>query len=116
MVSELQQYPRHQGSALIRAPHLVEIVETDAPLAHHYRLLTPMSGVGLVLACTLMATLGTMSRKPVAASLGVAPYAFDSGKFKGRRCPSTCRMPLGPSQADPMLIPEDGSALGFDIV
>ena len=69
--------------------HLVEIVETDATLAHRYRLLTSMPGVGLVLACTLMALLpelGTMSRKQVAALVGVAPYAFESGKFKGRRC------------------------------
>jgi transposase len=48
-----------------------------------------MPGVGLVLACTLMALLpelGTMRRKKVAALVGVAPYDFDSGKFKGRRC------------------------------
>ena len=68
---------------------MVEIVQTDATLAHRYRLLTSMPGVGLVLACTLMALLpelGTMSRKKVAALVGVAPYDFDSGKFKGRRC------------------------------
>ena len=29
--------------------------------------------------------------------------------------PPTCRMPLGPSQASPKLIPEAGSAPGFDI-
>jgi transposase len=69
--------------------HLVEIVETDAALAHRYRLLTSMPGVGLVLASTLMALLpelGTMSRKQVAALVGVAPYAFESGKLKGLRC------------------------------
>ena len=69
--------------------HLVEIVETDAALAYRYRLLTSMPGVGLVVACTLIALLpelGTMSRKQVAALVGVAPYAFESGKFKGRRC------------------------------
>jgi len=69
--------------------HLAEIVKTDAVLAHRYRLLTSMPGVGPVLACTLIALLpelGTMSRKQVAALVGVAPYAFDSGKFKGRRC------------------------------
>jgi transposase len=68
---------------------LVEIVDTDATLAHRYRLLTSMPGVGLVLASTLIALLpelGTMSRKQVAALVGVAPYAFESGKFKGRRC------------------------------
>jgi transposase len=69
--------------------YLVDIVETDATLAHRYRLLTSMPGVGLVLACTLIALLpelGAMSRKQVAALVGVAPYAFESGKFKGRRC------------------------------
>src|SRR5205807_5705201 len=69
--------------------HLAEIVGTDAALAHRYRLLTSMPGVGLVLACTLIALLpelGRMSRKQVAALVGVAPYAFESGRFKGRRC------------------------------
>src|SRR5215471_14269497 len=68
--------------------HLVEIVDTDATLVHRYRLLTSMPGVGLVLACTiaLLPELGTMSRKQVAALVGVAPYAFERGKFKGRRC------------------------------
>src|SRR5438045_3816274 len=69
--------------------HLVEVVGTDAALAHRYRLLTSMPGVGPVLACTLIALLpelGRMSRKQVAALVGVAPYAFDSGTLKGRRC------------------------------
>ena len=69
--------------------HLAAIVESDAALAHRYRLLTSMPGVGLVLACTLIALLpelGTISRKQVAALVGVAPYAFESGKFKGLRC------------------------------
>jgi transposase len=69
--------------------YLVEIAASDAALAHRYRLLTSMPGVGAVLACTLIALLpelGTMSRKQVAALVGVAPYAFESGKFKGRRC------------------------------
>jgi transposase len=42
-----------------------------------------------VLACTLIALLpelGQMSRKQVAALVGLAPYDFDSGKLKGRRC------------------------------
>jgi transposase len=68
---------------------LVEIVATDAPLAHRYRLLTSMPGVGPVLACTLIALLpelGRLSRKQIAALVGVAPYAFESGRLKGRRC------------------------------
>jgi transposase len=68
---------------------LVEIVAIDVALAHRYRLLTSMPGVGSVLACTLIALLpelGRLSRKQVAALVGVAPYAFDSGALKGRRC------------------------------
>jgi transposase len=68
---------------------MVEIVATDDALLHRYRLLTSMPGVGAVLACTLIALLpelGRMSRKQVAALVGVAPYAFESGALKGRRC------------------------------
>jgi transposase len=68
---------------------LVGIVGTNAALAHRYRLLTSMPGVGAVLVCTLIALLpelGQMNRKQVAALVGVAPYAFESGTLKGRRC------------------------------
>jgi transposase len=68
---------------------LVEIVAADAALAHRYRLLTSMPGVGPVLACTLLALLpelGQMSRKQVAALVGLAPYDFESGKLKGALC------------------------------
>ena len=68
---------------------LVEIVAADEALVHRYRLLTSMPGVGAVLACTLLALLpelGRMNRKQVAALVGVAPYAFESGTLKGRRC------------------------------
>ena len=68
---------------------LVEIVTAHAALAHRFPLLTSMPGVGAVLACTLIALLpelGQMSRKQVAALVGLAPYDFDSGKLKGRRC------------------------------
>ena len=34
----------------------------------------------------LLPELGRMSRKQVAALVGVAPYDFESGKLKGRRC------------------------------
>jgi transposase len=68
---------------------LVEIVAAHAALAHRYRLLTSMPGVGAVLACTLLALLpelGRLNGKQVAALVGVAPYAFESGKLKGARC------------------------------
>jgi transposase len=68
---------------------MVEIVATDDAFLHRYRLLCSMPGVGLLLACTLIALLpelGRMTRKQVAALVGVAPYAFESGKLKGARC------------------------------
>ena len=69
--------------------HLLEVVAADPALADRYRLLTSMPGVGPTLACTLLALLpelGRLSRKQVAALVGVAPYDFDSGKLKGMRC------------------------------
>ena len=67
---------------------LAEMVSADVVLAKRYRLLTSMPGVGPVLAFTLIAFLPElqMSRKEVAAIVGVAPYDFDSGKMKGMRC------------------------------
>src|SRR4051812_5416479 len=47
-----------------------------------------MPALGPVLAFTLIALLpelGQMSRKQVAATVGVAPYDFESGKMKGMR-------------------------------
>jgi transposase len=66
---------------------LAEIVAADSALSRRHQVLTSMPGVGLVLACTLIALLpelGEMSRKQIAALVGVAP--FDSGKLKGKRC------------------------------
>ena len=90
----LQRLSRHRIARLaadIAAidERLVEIVVSDAALAHRYRLLTSMPGVGAVLACSLIAflpELGQLSRTKIAALVGVAPYDFDSGKLKGMRC------------------------------
>jgi transposase len=68
---------------------MVEVVAADDALVHRYRLLCSMPGVGPLLACTLIALLpelGRMSRKQIAALVGVAPYTFESGTMKGRRC------------------------------
>jgi transposase len=51
-------------------------------------LLRGIPGVGPVLTCSLVAglpELGTLSRKQIAALVGVAPLARDSGRFRGRR-------------------------------
>jgi transposase len=67
---------------------LAETVAADPAIAHRYRLLISMPGVGPVLACTLIAflpELGRLNRKQIAALVGVAPYDFDSGILKGVR-------------------------------
>ena len=47
-----------------------------------------MPGVGATLAYTLLALLpelGQIGRKQIAALVGLAPYDFDSGRFRGQR-------------------------------
>ena len=76
---------------------LAEMVATNAAFARLYDLLTSMPGVGAVLAFTLIALLpelGKMSRKQIAALVGLAPYDFDSGKLRGHRSIFGGRMPV----------------------
>src|SRR4249919_1822145 len=76
---------------------LAEMVATNAAFARLYDLLTSMPGVGAVLAFTLIALLpelGKMSRKQIAALVGLAPYDFDSGKLGGHRSIYGGRMPI----------------------
>ena len=42
----------------------------------------------------LLPELGKMSRKQIAALVGLAPYDFDSGKLKGHRSIYGGRMPV----------------------
>jgi transposase len=76
---------------------MAEIVAAHPALAQRYRLLISMPGVGPVLAFTLIALLpelGQMSRKQIAALVGLAPYDFDSGKLRGHRSIYGGRMPV----------------------
>ena len=76
---------------------MAEIVAANANLAKRYEMLISMRGVGPTLAFTLIALLpelGQMSRKQIAALVGLAPYDFDSGKLKGHRCIYGGRMPV----------------------
>ena len=76
---------------------LAEMVAANVALAQRCELLTSMPGVGPVLAFTLIALLpelGKMSRKQIAALVGLAPYDFDSGKLKGHRSIYGGRMPV----------------------
>ncbi len=63
-------------------------IAADPTWAEHVSLLRSVPGVGPVLALTLLATvpeLGTLDAKPLAALVGVAPLAADSGTRRGRR-------------------------------
>jgi len=80
---------RLKTDILLLDRRMAEIVATNADLTRRYELLTSMRGVGPTLAFTLIALLqelGQMGRKQIAALVGLAPYDFDSGKLKGRRC------------------------------
>ena len=76
---------------------LTQMIAAEADLARRYARLTSMPGVGPVLAFTLIALLpelGRMSRKQIAALVGLAPYDFDSGKLRGHRSIYGGRMPV----------------------
>ena len=67
---------------------LAELVAAEPGLAQRFRRLCSMPGVGATLAYTLLALLpelGQIGRKQVAALVGLAPYDFDSGRFRGQR-------------------------------
>jgi transposase len=64
------------------------ILDSDPAKKALFACLTALKGVGLVLACTLIANmreLGTLSRHQAAALIGVAPFNHDSGKMRGYR-------------------------------
>src|SRR6202030_54264 len=79
---------RLEADILLLDRRMAQIVASNANLTRRYELLTSMQGVGPTLAFTLVALLpelGQMSRKQIAALVGLAPYDFDSGKLKGHR-------------------------------
>jgi transposase len=88
---------RLEADILLLDKRLAELVAADPKLAHRYRLLISMPGVGPTLAFTLLASLpelGQLGRKQIAALVGLAPYDFDSGKLKGHRSIYGGRMPV----------------------
>jgi transposase len=68
--------------------HIAECVAADADLAAKNQVLRSMKAIGPVVAHTLLALLpelGKLSRKQVAALVGVAPFEDQSGKRQGVR-------------------------------
>lgn len=67
---------------------LAALIAADKALSAKAAVLMSLKGVGPILAATLLALLpelGTVCRRTIAALVGVCPYDFDSGKFKGQR-------------------------------
>lgn len=80
---------RHYRSQLQQLQkQIAGLLQTDAGLAAKARVLQETIGVGPKTACSLLAEmpeLGALNRAQAAALAGVAPYARDSGIWKGRR-------------------------------
>ena len=76
-------------SAVVGAGRKVEGIDSEeSDLAEKDLLLRSVPGVGPVLSSTLLAhlpELGRLGRRQIAALVGVAPLARDSGKWHGKR-------------------------------
>jgi transposase len=67
---------------------IAALVESDPQLATAEELLRSMPGIGPVAAASLLAELpelGQLTRRKIAALVGLAPHPRDSGAFRGRR-------------------------------
>lgn len=67
---------------------VADLIKSDRQLAKAEHLLRSMPGIGPVAAAALLAELpelGQLTRRKIAAIVGLAPHARDSGAFKGRR-------------------------------
>ena len=65
-----------------------EIIDSDDDMSHLNTILQSVTGVGTVLAATLIAQLreiGHLDHRPLSALVGLAPYNNDSGRHKGTR-------------------------------
>jgi transposase len=65
-----------------------QMIQANPEQREKNKLLQSVTGVGPVLARTLLADLpelGQLNRKEIAALAGLAPLACDSGRFRGRR-------------------------------
>lgn len=67
---------------------IVRRIESDPALAHRYRILLSIPGIGPATAGVLlvgMTELGTLTGKAAALLAGLAPIAWDSGEKDGKR-------------------------------
>ncbi len=67
---------------------IARLIASDPAMAAQYRQLCSTPGIAMVCAAQILVSLpelGTLSPKQLAALVGVAPYARDSGKKRGKR-------------------------------
>jgi transposase len=67
---------------------IAKAIAADEEMSHRMAILTSIPGIGPVAGAALIVDLpelGQCDEKAVAALVGVAPYAVDSGVFKGKR-------------------------------
>ena len=67
---------------------IATLIESDPELAGADKLMRSMPGIGPIAAAALLAELpelGQLTRRKIAALVGLAPHARDSGAFRGRR-------------------------------
>jgi transposase len=86
--SYLAQIRQQQAWKLARLRDVVSRLKADPDLKGRYALLMSLPGISLVVAAVLvirMPELGRLSRGQAASLIGVAPYDFDTGQFKGQR-------------------------------
>ncbi len=90
LLARLSRRRLAQLDALIERQNqrLAALIAADRALSAKAAVLRSVKGVGPILAATLLALLpelGTVCRRAIAALVGVCPYDFDSGKFRGQR-------------------------------
>ncbi len=64
---------------------MAETISQDPVLRHKRQVLVATQGVGNLIAATLLAELGSLSRQAAPALAGVAPFNRDSGTLRGKR-------------------------------
>lgn len=64
-----------------------DLIDSDSDWKNKVEIMDSVKGIGSETACVILAELpeiGTLSKRQVTSLAGLAPYAFESGKFKGQ--------------------------------
>ncbi|TIX08857.1 MAG: IS110 family transposase, partial [Mesorhizobium sp.] len=83
-----QRLRRIEFDIALLAKRMADLVASQPAFAARDRLIQSFHGAGPVFSHTVLALapeIGQASRREIAALVGLAPYDFDSGTFKGRR-------------------------------